>query len=65
MISKLNVYQSSTEAERPPISDKARDYLIEFIITEVLEKKSILLNANIQPSPAVNVTCHRLQNRLP
>jgi len=45
MVSKFNIYQSSIEEDRPPISHKVRDYLIKFITTELLEKKNILINA--------------------
>ena len=45
MLSKFNIFQSSTEEDRPPISHKVRDYFVDFISAEVLEKKNILLNA--------------------
>ena len=45
MHSKFNIYQSATQEERPPISHKVKDYLIDLIIKEVLEKKNIIVNA--------------------
>ena len=45
MLSKFNIYQSSTEEDRPPISHKVREYLLFFTTKNVLEKKNVLLNA--------------------
>src|SRR5688500_2501450 len=45
MLSKFNIYQSSAEEDRPPISHKVRDYFVDFITIEVLQKKHVIINA--------------------
>jgi len=45
MLSKFNIFQSSIDKDRPPISHKVRDYFIQFITEEVLVKKNIMLKA--------------------
>jgi hypothetical protein len=45
--SKFTIYQLAAviQEERPPISSKVREYLNEFIIKKVLERKNIIINA--------------------
>src|ERR1700691_1488388 len=43
MALKFDIYQSCTEADRPPISYRVREYLVKFITDHVLEEKRIIV----------------------
>jgi hypothetical protein len=46
MKSHFDIWQSGSTIDRPPISSKVKEYLIEFITENVLREKRIILDSN-------------------
>src|SRR5690349_16948639 len=46
MKSYFDIWVSGSTLDRPPISSKVREYLVEFVVENVLREKKIILESN-------------------